>query len=300
MSDTATQLAIPAPSALAAAQEDALVAKATKPWSQIFLLALSGGAFIALGFIFYVSSQQGVGADFPLGIAKVVGGVVFSVGLMLVVVSGSDLFTGTTLTIMPLLSRRLTAGRLLGHWGVSLLGNLVGALTVALIVLWSGVCASNKGAWGLVVMNTAQTKVTHTWGEAFFLAVLANFAVCLAVWMATSGRSTTDKILACIGPVAVFVASGFEHSVANFFMLPLALLIKNFGGDHFWASEALTKAGVNVDSFSSITLGSVVVDNLIPVILGNIVGGGIMVGAYFWACYVRPARKAQEAERASV
>lgn len=296
MSELPSQLNIPAPAALAAAQEKAMLDKALKPWGQMFLLALSGGAFIALGFVFFVSSQQGLGADFPLGVAKVLGGLVFSVGLMLVVVSGSDLFTGTTMTLMPLLSKSLGTGRWLGHWGVSLAGNLVGSVGVALLILWSGTPESNKGAWGLVVMNTSLAKVTHTWGQAFFLGVFANFAVCLAVWLATSGRSTADKILACLGPVALFVASGFEHSVANMFMLPMGLLIKDFGGDAFWSSEAVVKAGKHVGDYDALTLGSVVGDNLIPVILGNIVGGGILVGGYFWACYIAPARRAAAAQ----
>lgn len=292
MTDIPSQLVIPAPAAMAVATEDAMYAKATKPWFEMFLLSLSGGAFIALGFIFYVSSQQGLGASFPVGPAKVLGGVVFSVGLLLVLISGSDLFTGTTLTTMPLLSGRIGAGRWLGHWAVSLVGNLIGAVAVALLVLWSGEPSANKSAWGLVVLNTTLAKVTLTWGHAFFLGVLANFAVCLAVWLANSGRSTADKALATVGPVALFVAAGFEHSVANMFMLPMGWLIKNFAPDSFWSGEAMTKAGKAASDYDAITLGHIVWHNLIPVILGNIVGGAVFVGVYFWLCYIRPARRA--------
>jgi len=299
VSDIVPQLNIPAPAALAKAQENAMFDKAVKPWGQMFLLSLTGGAFIALGFIFYVSSQQGLSPEFPLGIAKVVGGLAFSVGLMLVVITGADLFTGTTMTFMPLLSKRIGVGRMLAHWAVSLTGNLVGSVTVALLGLWSGTASSNKGAWGLVVMNTSLTKVSHTWPQTFFLAVLANFAVCLGVYLATSGRSTADKILACMGPIALFVASGFEHSVANMFMLPMGLLIKNFGGDAFWSSEAVTKAGIHLSDFDGFTVLSSITHNFIPVILGNIVGGGIMVGVYFWASWVRPANKAAEVAAAT-
>lgn len=299
MTDIAPKLVIPAPAALAQATEDAMLAKATKPWFEMFLLSLSGGAFIALGFIFFVTSQQGLGAPFPVGPAKVLGGVAFSVGLMLVVVCGSDLFTGTTMTLMPLLSKRLRVSRWLGHWGVSLLGNLVGAVLVAVLVQLAATPSSNKSAWGLVVLNTATAKVGYTWMHAFFLAILANLAVCLAVWMANSGRSTTDKILACVGPIALFVATGFEHSVANMFMLPMGLLVKYASPDSFWKGEALAKAGKSLADYDALTVGSVIWDNLIPVILGNIVGGGIFVGAYFWACYIRPARREAAARAAA-
>lgn len=298
MTDFSSKLVIPTPAAMAQATEDGMLAKATKPWFEMFLLSLTGGAYIALGFIFFVTSQQGLGAPFPVGPAKVLGGVVFSVGLMLVVMSGSDLFTGTTMTVMPLLSKRLSVGRFLGHWGVAIVGNFIGSVLVALLVLWAGTPSSNKSAWGLVVLNTTLAKVSLTWGHAFFLAVLANFAVCLAVWMANSGRSTADKILAIVGPIALFVASGFEHSVANMFMLPMGWLIKNFAPDTFWAGEAITKAGKTAADFDAITPGAIFFDNLIPVILGNIVGGAVFVGIYFWACYIRPAQRAKALEAA--
>lgn len=295
MTDFSSKLVIPTPASMAQITEDGMYAKATKPWFEMFLLSLTGGAFIALGFIFFVSSQQGLGAPFPVGPAKVLGGLVFSVGLMLVVMSGSDLFTGTTMTVMPLLSRRIGVGRWLGHWAVSLCGNFIGAVAVALLVLWAGTPSSNKSAWGLVVLNTTLAKVTLTWGHAFVLGILANFAVCLAVWMANSGRSTADKILAIAGPITLFVASGFEHSVANMFMLPMGWLIKNYAPATFWSGEAMTKAGKTAADFDAITAGHILWNNLVPVILGNIIGGAVFVGVYFWLCYIRPARRAAAA-----
>lgn len=291
MTDFSSKLVIPTPAAMAQATEDAMIAKAKKPWFEMFMLSLTGGAFIALGFIFFVTSQQGLGAPFPVGIAKLIGGLVFSTGLVLVVISGSDLFTGTTLTSMPLLSGRLGVGRWLGHWGVSLVGNLIGSVAVALLILWAGTPSANKSAWGLVVLNTALAKVSLTWGHAFFLGILANFAVCLAVWMANSGRSTADKVLAIVGPITLFVASGFEHSVANMFMLPMGWLIKSFAPESFWSGEAMTAAGKSVSDYDAITVGHILWDNLVPVVLGNIVGGAVLVGAYFWVCYIRPARR---------
>lgn len=268
-------------------------AKATAPLGRMFLATLSGGAFIALGFVFMVTTQQGMG-EWPVGFAKLIGGVVFSVGLGLVVISGSDLFTGTTLTAMPRLSGRLSTGAMLRHWGVSAGGNLIGSVTVAVLILLAGTHATNGSAWGMVVLDTTQAKLSHDWHQAFFLGVLANFAVCLAVWAATAGKTVADKILAVVGPVALFVASGFEHSVANMFMLPMGLLIKYGAGSGFWHGEALQEAGKSLADYSSITVGAVLWDNLIPVLLGNIVGGAVLVGAYFWSIHRRGAADAAE------
>ena len=281
------------PKQLTRALEDAMHAKATAPLGRMFLATLSGGAFIALGFVFMVTTQQGMG-EWPVGFAKLIGGVVFSVGLGLVVISGSDLFTGTTLTAMPRLSGRLSTGAMLRHWGVSAGGNLIGSVTVAVLILLAGTHATNGSAWGMVVLDTTQAKLSHDWHQAFFLGVLANFAVCLAVWAATAGKTVTDKILACVGPVALFVASGFEHSVANMFMLPMGLLVKYGAGSGFWQGEALAEAGKSAADYSSITVGAVLWDNLIPVLLGNIVGGAVLVGAYFWSIHRRGAADAAE------
>lgn len=286
---------IPAPKALAKALEDGMYAKATTPYGRMFLLSLTGGAFIAWGFIYMVTSQQGM-AEWPIGISKVLGGVVFSVGLGLVVMSGSDLFTGTTMTVMPWLSKRISTTRMMAHWGISIAGNFIGSALMAVLVLFAGVHASNNGAWGLVVMNTSLAKVSYDWPRAFFLGILANFAVCLAVWIATAGKTVTDKVLAVAGPISLFVATGLEHSVANMFMLPMGLLIKYGAGAGFWESEALVNADRTLESYAALTPTSVVWDNLIPVILGNIVGGAVFVGIYFWAAYIKPDVSAAQEE----
>ena len=285
---------IPAPDELTTVLEDGMYAKAVTPLGRMFLLSLTGGAFIALGFVFMITSQQGMEA-WPVGAAMVLGGIVFSVGLALVMVSGSDLFTGTTMTSVPWLSKRISTGLMLKHWGISLVGNFLGSAAVAALLFLGGTHASNDSAWGLVVLDTTVTKLDHEWHQAFFLGILANFAVCLAVWVAMAGQTATDKILGVIGPIALFVAAGFEHSVANMFLLPMALIVKYGAGEGFWAGEALTSAGVDIDSYASITVGSALWDNMIPVILGNIVGGAVLVGAYFWATYRRADVKAQQA-----
>lgn len=288
---------IPDPKDLTKVLEDGMYAKATTPLVRMFLLSLTGGAYIALGFVFMVSSQQGMDA-WPVGASMVLGGVVFSVGLALVMVSGSDLFTGTTMTSVPWLSKRISTAQMLTHWGVSLGGNLIGSVAVAVLVFLGGTHASNDSAWGLVVLETTQTKLGHDWHQAFFLGILANFAVCLAVWVAMAGKTATDKILGVIGAIALFVASGFEHSVANMFMLPMGLIVKYGAGGGFWDGQALVDAGVDSNSFAAITAGTALWDNMIPVILGNIIGGAVFVGAYFWATYRREDIKAEEADEA--
>ncbi|WP_246957083.1 formate/nitrite family transporter [Brachybacterium sp. Marseille-Q7125] len=277
---------IPTPKALAKALEDGMYAKATAPLLQMFLQTLTGGAFIAFGFIFMVTSQQGI-SDWPTGVGKVLGGVVFSVGLGLVVISGSDLFTGTTMTVVPRLSGRIGTGKMLTHWIVSIVGNFIGSVVMAVLIILGGTHASNKSAWGMTVLNITQAKLGYDWHQAFFLGLLANFAVCLAVWVSIAGKTVADKILAVAGPIALFVASGFEHSVANMFMLPLGWMIKTFAGDKFWSGEALADAGKSAADYADITALSVLWDNLIPVLLGNIVGGAVFVGVYFWAIYRR-------------
>lgn len=286
---------IPAPKALAKALEDGMYAKATTPYGRMFLLSLTGGAFIAWGFIYMVTSQQGM-ADWPVGISKVLGGVVFSVGLGLVVISGSDLFTGTTMTVMPWLSKRITAGQMMAHWAISITGNFIGSALMAVLIMLAGVHTSNGGAWGTVVLNTSLAKVSYDWPRAFFLGILANFAVCLAVWIATAGKTVTDKVLAVVGPISLFVATGLEHSVANMFMLPMGLLVKYGSSDAFWNGAAVQDAGLTIDDFAALTPLSVVWDNLIPVILGNIVGGAVFVGIYFWAAYIKPDVNAAQEE----
>jgi formate transporter len=188
---------------------------------------------------------------------------------------------------MPRLSGRISTGAMVRHWGISAGGNLLGAVLVAVLILLAGTHSTNGSAWGMVVLDTTQAKLSHDWHQAFFLGVLANFAVCLAVWAATAGRTVTDKILAVLGPVALFVATGFEHSVANMFMLPMGLLVKYGAGSGFWEGEALREAGKSLEDYASITVGAVLWDNLVPVLMGNIVGGAVLVGAYFWAIHRR-------------
>lgn len=273
------------PSQMAQAAEDAAYGKATSRPLKSFLLGLTAGGYIALGFIFFVTSQVGA-AELPYGVARVLGGVVFATGLALVVLTGAELFTSSTLTLTARASGRITWGQLLRNWGVVYVANFLGALTIVALVFLGGTWKSADGGWGAVVLNTSLHKVHHSFLEAFVLGILCNLMVCLAIWAAYSGRTTTDKVVAVTMPIALFVATGFEHSVANMFMVPLGLLIKDFGGAEFWSTS-----GLAASSYSDLTWQAFFVDNLLPVTLGNIVGGGVMIGVLYWTVFHLAERK---------
>lgn len=267
------------PAQMAQTAEDVAYAKATGRPLKSFLLGLTAGGYIALGFVFFIISQVGA-EDLPWELARIIGGVVFATGLALVVLTGAELFTASTLTLTARASGRITWGQLLRNWGVVYVANFIGALTIVALIYLSGTWRSADGGWGAVVLNTSLGKVSHPFFEAFFLGVLCNLMVCLAIWAAYSGRTTTDKVLAVTMPIALFVAAGFEHSVANMFMIPLGLLIKATAGSAFW-----DEAGLAHSDFADLTWDAFFLDNLLPVPLGNIVGGGVMIGILYWTIF---------------
>ena len=281
------------PAQMAQAAEDAAFGKVTGGFLKSFLLGLTGGGYIALAFVFFTTSQVGA-EQMPYGVARVLGGLVFSTGLVLVVLTGAELFTSSTLTLVARASGRITWRQLATNWGVVYVANFIGALTIVALIYLAGTWRNADGAWGAVVLNTAVHKVEHSFVEGFVLGVLCNLLVCLGVWAAYSGRTTTDKILAVTLPIALFVSTGFEHSVANMFMIPLGLLIKDHAGADFWATSGLDAGG-----YADLTWSSFFVDNLVPVTLGNIVGGGVMIGILYWTIFhLLPSRKAGSADTA--
>lgn len=292
MDQIATKLNMVAPAAIPGINEELLIGKAKKGRFEMFLLSLSGGAFIGLGFIFFTTSQMGAGAVEWYGATKVVGGLVFSVGLVLVALTGGDLFTSTTMSVVPLIRKKLTGAQWISHWVTVYIGNIIGAVGLATLVYLGGTHLQGNGAWGAVTLNSALAKVSHTWVQAFVLGILANLAVCLAIYTSNAGRSLADKLLAITGPIALFVSTGFEHSVANMFMIPMGLIVKNFGGERFWGSQAVQDLGLTPDMFSELTVQAFFLNNLVPVTLGNIVGGSVLVAIYYWAAYLRPHDKA--------
>ncbi|ACX87777.1 formate transporter FocA [Pectobacterium parmentieri] len=273
------------PAAMAKVAEDAGVYKATKQPCTTFYLAITAGVFISIAFVFYITATTGT-STIPFGIAKLIGGICFSLGLMLVVVCGADLFTSTVLIVIAKASGRITWKQLACNWANVYVGNLIGALFFVGLIWFSGEHMVANGAWGLNVLQTAEHKLEHTFVEALCLGILANLLVCLAVWMSYSGRTLTDKMFAMILPVAMFVSSGFEHSIANMFMVPMGIVIKNFAAPEFWNA-----IGMAPSQFEHLTVSHFITDNLIPVTLGNIIGGGIMVGLTYWVIYLRGGDK---------
>lgn len=273
------------PAAMAKVAEDAGVYKATKHPLKTFYLAITAGVFISIAFVFYITATTGT-AGVPFGFAKLVGGICFSLGLMLVVVCGADLFTSTVLIVVAKASGRITWRQLGLNWLNVYVGNLIGALFFVALMWFAGEHMTANGAWGLNVLQTADHKLHHTFVEAVCLGILANLMVCLAVWMSYSGRSLMDKMFAMVLPVAMFVASGFEHSIANMFMIPLGIVIKNFAAPEFWQA-----IGAAPEQFSNLTVSHFITDNLIPVTIGNIIGGGLLVGLTYWIIYLRGGDK---------
>ncbi|GAM55009.1 formate efflux transporter [Vibrio ishigakensis] len=269
------------PPQMAERAAEAGASKAKKNQFKSFLLALTAGVHIGIAFVFYTVVTTG-SADMAYGMSKLAGGLAFSLGLILVVITGGELFTSSVLTLVARASGRITWGELFKNWAVVYFGNFVGAITLVGIMMVTREYMSDAGQMGLNAMAISQHKLHHTFWQALALGVMCNLLVCLAVWMTYSARSLTDKILVLILPVAMFVASGFEHSIANMFQVPMAIAIKNFAPAEFWQMT-----GANIANYADLNVMGFVMNNLIPVTLGNIIGGGVFVGMYYWMVYLR-------------
>jgi formate transporter FocA len=269
------------PAEMAEKAESSGVTKAHLPAMKMFALAVLAGAFIALGAAFSTTATAGLG-DVPFGVVKLIAGVTFCLGLVLVVVAGAELFTGNNLIVMAWAARQVSTMKLLRNWGVVYVGNLVGSIATAALVFVSGHHAHGAGAVGQNALAIASAKTQLGFTQAIALGVLCNALVCLAIWLCMSARSTTDRVLAIIFPITAFVAAGFEHSVANMYFIPSGLFIKSGASDGFWASASTTAA-----DYSTLNWQSFFVDNLLPVTIGNIIGGSLMVGIVYWFIYLR-------------
>jgi formate transporter len=270
------------PAEMAAKAQSIGIKKANLDFTSTFALAVLAGAFIALGCIFFTISQTGGGAAISWGISRVIGGLAFSLGLILVIVGGAELFTGNNLIIMAWASRKISTWRVVRNWGIVYIGNLCGAVATALVVFWGHHFEFDHGQVGLTALNMGLDKVNLDFGQAIILGILCNALVCLAVWLTYSARTVMGRIMAIIFPIAGFVAAGFEHCVANMFFIPYAILIKVGGGDAFWQNIGTTAA-----SYDNLTWGSFVVHNLIPVTIGNMIGGVFFVALVYWVIYLR-------------
>ncbi len=285
------------PAEMAKRAEYVGVRKAETAALTLFALAVLAGAFIAMGAIFAttifsggmaVNAPDGAVAfrtALPYGVTRLLGGLVFCLGLILVVVGGAELFTGNNLIVMAWASGKVTTTGLLRNWAIVYLGNFVGSLGSALLLFLSQQYTFGSGAVGLTALNIAKTKCELGFMQAIALGILCNALVCMAVWMTFSARSTLDKIAAIIFPISAFVAAGFEHSVANMYFIPVALFIKAGASEAFWKSIGKAPA-----DYASVNWGSFFVNNLIPVTIGNIIGGVILVAGIYWLVYLRPEK----------
>lgn len=278
------------PAEMAHRMEEIGVQKTELETWAMFALAILAGAFIGTGALFATTVSTGLAeAGMGYGVAKLLTGLAFCLGLIAVVVAGAELFTGNNLIVMAFASNKVSQISVLRNWVIVYLGNFVGAVLTAGIVFLARQYTSSGGAVGANALAIAESKCSLDFIEAFARGVLCNALVCLAVWLCSSARSTTDKILAIIFPISAFVASGFEHSIANMYFVPLGLFIKGAAGSGFWETIGRTAA-----DWSSLTWGAFLFKNLLPVTIGNILGGAGCVGLVYWFIYLRPQRSVQQ------
>jgi formate/nitrite transporter len=284
------------PAEMAARAEILGVRKAEMPFLKMFMLAVLAGAFIALGAIFATTIGAGAmavtGPDgeivlntgLPFGVTRLLMGLVFSLGLILVVVGGAELFTGNNLIVMAWANGKVTGSSLLRNWVIVYLGNFLGSIGTVLLMFLTRQYTFGANSIGITALRIGVAKVDLEIVQAIALGILCNALVCLAVWLTYSARSTMDKILAIIFPITAFVAAGFEHSIANMYFVPYALFVKDFDPGF------VTTVADMVPGLERLTWPAFLVNNLIPVTLGNIIGGAVLVAAVYWAIYLRPEK----------
>ncbi len=269
------------PPDMAARAETLGEAKSRMDTLNLFTLAVLAGAFIALGAGFFTTVTTETGAGY--GVTRLLGGLAFSLGLILVVVAGAELFTGDNLIVMAWASGRVSLQRLLQVWCLVYVGNFVGSVGTAALVYLSGQWRFAGNDVGANALRIANAKVHLGWTEALFLGVLCNALVCLAVWLSFSARSNVDKAIGVVFPISAFVASGFEHSVANMYFVPLGIFLKS-------KDAVVAAAGLDRAALSNLDWVHFAYANLLPVTIGNVIGGGVLVGLVYWLIYRRNSR----------
>ncbi|MGR5065574.1 formate transporter FocA [Photobacterium sp. DNB22_13_2] len=274
------------PKEMMAEAEKFALSKAKKTSSMTLGLAIMAGAFIGLAFVFYITVTTG-SATTGWGLSRLVGGMVFSMGLILIVLCGGELFTSSVLSSISWANRQISLKKMLSLWAKVYIGNFIGAMFMLLLISAAGMFMLNNGQWGLNALNIAQHKLHHTPVQAFSLGVLCNLLVCLAIWMTFSSANALSKAMIMVLPVSMFVSSGFEHSVANMFMVPLGITIQNFAPEQFWQMVSASP-----EQYSDLNIPTFLMANLLPVTLGNIVGGAVLVGLANWCIFRRPELKA--------
>lgn len=277
------------PAEIAAATIQNGIKKTRLPAARQFILGILAGAFIAF------ASEGSNMAAFNLfakpetyGLGKAMAGAIFGTGLMLVLVAGGELFTGNTMIIAGILDGKVKLAAMLKNWFFVYIGNFVGSVLIAYMMVQSGLFSSGANMLGAMTIKIAVYKTGLHFMPAFYLGIMCNWLVCLAVWMATGAKDITGKLLAVFFPIWLFITSGFEHSIANMYYIPAGILAK---ANPAWAAEALGH-GVTAEQLAHLNWSTFVVNNLVPVTLGNIVGGGLFVAAVYWFVYIKGAGQA--------
>jgi formate transporter len=255
------------------------VRKAALKFFPLFTLAVLAGAFIAIGAMFATVTAAGA-ASLPYGLARLVMGLAFCIGLILVVVGGAELFTGNNLIVMAWASHKVKTSSLIHNWTVVYFGNFVGSIGTAALVFLTRQYTFGGGSVGETALKIALSKTQLGFVQAVVLGILCNVLVCLAVWLTYSARTTADKIMAIIFPITAFVAASFEHSIANMYFIPYALFIKMF--DPTFVTSLVDK----VPDLTRLTWSAFFLHNLLPVTIGNIIGGAGLVAAVYWFVYL--------------
>ena len=255
------------------------IEKAKRKFLPTFILSVLAGAFIGLGGIYFTFSTAQV--TISESFTQIIGGITFSLGLILVVIAGSELFTGNNLMSISLIGKKISSLKLVRNWVIVYFGNFVGSISIASLLYFTNVWSNNGGDFAVRAISIANRKVNLDFADAFFLGILCNILVCLAIWLATSGRSVASKILAIVFPISAFVALGFEHSIANMYFISFGLILLEDPTIY----GILQQSGFSSDLSNLNSMGFI--NNIVPVTLGNIVGGSVFIGLSYWISYIR-------------
>ena len=264
-----------APAAIADAMIGVGKGKCSLKTSQMLLLGIFAGAYIAFGA--FACGMVSHSVD-NVGLSKLVGAAVFPVGLMLVVMCGAELFTGNNLIAVAYLNKDVTMNQMLKNWVVVYIGNFIGSIAVAALIIGSGLLTTSGGALGATAIKVASAKVSLTFGQAVIRGILCNILVVLAVWFAVGAQDFISKIWACWFPIMLFVLAGFEHSIANMYFIPVGIMAKA-------NAQFAQVSGLTAEALANINWGTFLVNNIIPVTIGNVIGGAVIVSWVYWYVY---------------
>ena len=256
--------------------------KAELNFASMFVLAVLAGVYIGFGGALATLVSHDLAAYVGVGFSKIIAGAVFSIGLILVILGGAELFTGNNLLVIPIFTKKVTFKQVARNWALVYLGNFVGSFLIVGLIFISGYWKLNNNAVGVAALTTAVNKVELSFVEALIRGILANWLVCLAVWLSLAARDLVGKVIGIAFPIAAFVAMGFEHSIANMYFIPLGLFLSG-------VNPVVAAAGTL--DLSHLTWGNFFLNNLLPVTIGNIIGGVFMVGYLYWFAYRRKCER---------